>query len=66
MREDKVDSNKYIQACEDLTFTQPKSDWSCDMFGKSMVFSPAKGDVPCWFHRLMQRIWLGFKWQKVL
>lgn len=40
------------------------SGWECELFGKSFVFSPAKGDVPNWFWRQTQYLVFGFVWKR--
>jgi hypothetical protein len=47
--------------------TLPKSsDWECRMtpgpYG--LVLNPCEGGVPNAFHRFMQRVCFGFRWQK--
>lgn len=46
-----------------------KSDWCCYLFGGpnvggSVIFTPAKGLEPNWFHRWMQSLCFGVKWVK--
>ena len=45
---------------------QRNSPWKCKLFGhkQGLVFIPAYGEEPCWFHRLMQRLILGHRWTK--
>ena len=49
---------------------QPEtSEWSCYMLGGpdvggSVIFRPAKGLEPNWFHRWMQSLCCGVKWVK--
>ena len=47
-------------------FVPDCSEWSCDLFGRSdgITYTPVRGGEPNWFHRLMQRLLLGFKWHK--
>jgi hypothetical protein len=43
------------------------SEWHCVFFGRSqgMTYRPLKGEEPCWFHRKMQALILGHKWERV-
>ena len=49
---------------------QPEhSEWSCYLFGGpnmagSVIFRPANGLEPNWFHRWMQSLCFGVKWVK--
>ena len=43
------------------------SKWECYLSGTNtdgICFCPVEGNHPNWFHRLMQRLILGFKWEK--
>lgn len=40
------------------------SGWQCEI-APGFVLHPAKGKVPNRFWRFMQRLVLGFKWEKV-
>jgi hypothetical protein len=49
-------------------YKPPKaSNWQCQIIGGPMgvVFTPAEGSEPNWFHRKMQELCFGFKWRKV-
>lgn len=52
---------------ETLTIEEP-SEWKCYLNGygtpSHTVFIPVKGNHPNWFHRLMQELCFGFKWEK--
>ena len=50
-----------------VNLNPPRSDWQCILFGgpTSVVFTPAKGQEPNWFHRKMQELCFGVKWKKV-
>lgn len=43
------------------------SNWQCQVIGGPMgiVFTPAEGSEPNWFHRKMQELCFGFKWKKL-
>ena len=55
---------------EEVKFTlySPKpSAWRCSLFGHTnngVAYIPSEGQVPNWFHRKMQTLVLGFKWEK--
>ena len=53
----------YAKACVAFHIPTP-SDWQCELVAGT-TFRPQKGQEPCAFHRLMQRLILGFKWRKV-
>jgi hypothetical protein len=40
-----------------------QSDWQCQVAG--VTYTPFEGQEPNTFHRLMQRLILGFRWSKV-
>ena len=49
----------------------PRSDWQCFLFGDAdrpgpgaIVFIPANGEEPNWFHRKMQELCFGVQWRK--
>ena len=50
-------------------FAIPKrSEWRCSLFGQGddgIVYQPLMGREPNWFHRWMQRLAFGFKWERV-
>jgi len=43
-------------------FTYPKPKWSIEFAPDCFIYTPRKYN---WFHRLMQRLILGFKWKKI-
>lgn len=49
------------------TIQLPKSSgWQVKLLPKGLVtFRPTEGNVPCWFHRQMQRLCFGFVWERV-
>lgn len=54
-----------------LTKNTERSEWHCYLFGDydeegpgRIVFVPAKGKEPCWFHRKMQELCFGIQWRK--
>lgn len=48
---------------QSILISGPKSsNWSCYM--ADIIWTPAEGKEPNWFHRLMQELILGFKWRK--
>jgi hypothetical protein len=60
----------YIDATKtDWTLQIPEmSEWQCWLIGDGSwgtVIHPKKGDEPNWFHRWMQRMAFGFRWEKV-
>ncbi len=41
------------------------SNWVCYPFGyQTVTVRVQEGKEPCWFHRWMHRILLGFVWEK--
>lgn len=42
---------------------RPASDWQMRHGG--VIYRPFKGDEPNWFHRKMQQLCFGFKWERV-
>ena len=70
------DSSKYtvdtsIMSQYTIKTVEP-SDWHCFLLGDmktisgSLVWRPAKGTEPNWFHRMMQELCFGIKWRKVI
>jgi hypothetical protein len=49
------------------TIQLPKSaGWQAKLTpGGYVTFRPTEGNVPCWFHRQMQRLCFGFVWERV-
>ena len=49
-----------------MVFIQEYSEWTVELFGmgSGFVLRPLKGDPPCWFHRVMQRLCFGNVWKK--
>lgn len=45
--------------------TRKQSPWQCLLVGRSLVLRPFAGDEPNGFHRVMQRLAFGFKWERV-
>ncbi len=41
------------------------SNWQATIAGNMIVWRPEKGREPNAFHRLMQRLILGIKWERV-
>lgn len=39
------------------------SEWRCFITNNTCI-TPHKGKEPNWFHRLMQRLILGFRWER--
>lgn len=47
-----------------IFYTPPElSPWQVTVADR-LTLRPRKGREPCAFHRLMQRVILGFKWEK--
>ena len=59
----------YVSASDPvcLQIVQEQSGWEMELFGmgRTVVVTPAKGDLPNRFWRLMQYIWFGNKWIKL-
>jgi len=59
----------YPQSTSDYlqTIQLPKSaGWQAKLTpGGYVTFRPTEGNVPCWFHRQMQRLCFGFVWKRV-
>lgn len=48
-----------------VMFKMPeKSEWRCHLVS-GVIFTPDKGNEPNRFHRWMQRLAFGIKWEKV-
>lgn len=43
-------------------FTYPKPKWSVEFVPECFIHTPKDCN---WFHRLMQRLILGFKWKRI-
>ena len=41
------------------------SNWICHINGGTLRVRPLEGKEPNWFHRKMQHLILGFKWEKI-
>jgi hypothetical protein len=61
-----MDDNPYTSAPPDFVWQHKASPWRCYLFGsdRGVIFHPSKGQEPNAFHRLMQRLILGFRWEK--
>ena len=63
MEEQNQKSHKMVEIS-----TPVLSKWRCFLFGSEpmngIVWRPTKGNVPCMFHRIMQRILIGNRWVK--
>jgi hypothetical protein len=48
-------------------YEPPKySKWRVHIAPSSgLTITPLQGEEPCWFHRQMQQLFFGFKWEKV-
>jgi hypothetical protein len=62
-----AEPDKFTATPHLISFPEP-SDWKCYLFGgshtSSIVWTPTKGEVPCWFWRKMQWLFFGNKWVK--
>jgi hypothetical protein len=49
------------------TIQLPKpANWQASLTpGGYVKFRPTEGNVPCWFHRQMQRLCFGFVWERL-
>ena len=52
-----------------IAYPPENSEWSCYLFGGpniagSVIYKPANGLEPNWFHRWMQSLCFGVKWVK--
>jgi hypothetical protein len=55
----------YLASRKPLTFEVTEaSDWQCRLTD-NLVLRPNKGGEPNWFHRWMQRLAFGFRWERV-
>ena len=41
----------------------PKDSWEWDLGTDGVVFTVIS--APCWFHRKMQRLLVGFRWRRI-
>jgi len=42
----------------------PKYTWTC-VIGELLHLHFTEDQTPCWFHKKMQEVVLGFKWKKI-
>jgi hypothetical protein len=48
------------------TITIPEYEWCLQIGDPGLLINYIKGSkIPCRFHRFMQRLCLGFKWEKL-
>lgn len=59
-----VYSNASLPPDTFITSWPERSDWQCRLTGDT-VYRPAKGNEPNWFHRKMQELAFGFRWERV-
>jgi hypothetical protein len=46
------------------TVKNPKYTWKCKVL-KNVTWMVEEGNEPNWFHRKMQELCFGFKWEKI-
>lgn len=60
----KIDLSKFEPYTYTLnSFSSPKPKWSIEIAPGVFIHTPRGLN---WFHRLMQRLILGFKWKKII
>lgn len=49
---------------DQMTIKTPKYAWKCEIH-KGTHWMVEEGKEPNWFHRKMQQLCFGFKWEKI-